>query len=199
VALRAQARGFAGPLAPFGVGEAAVQSMLLRVLDGGGTLIRGSPIVDTIQKGYARVPAAMRAQATTAAFAWAKGYLHSPAFATAYAKFRQQHRPAAAAGEAGSIDEVVRQRINAYVAELEGSKTALDVLSPADRAKGIKNIDDAIANARSPENAKGCGSPSNSSAAKTRRAISRPRAISMRNGRPIPRPTSERNSSTSWR
>jgi hypothetical protein len=153
-ALRAQTRA-SGPLSPFGVNEAAVQSMLLRVLDGGGVLIEGSQIVDTIQKGYARVPAAMRAQATTAAFAWAKSYLHSPAFAAAYAKFREQHRPATAVSEAGSIEEVVQRRIDAYVAQLEAGKKAFDVLSPADRAKGIKGIDDAIANARSAENVKG--------------------------------------------
>ena len=152
---RAAAPRAAGPLAPFGVGEAAVQSMLLRVLDGGGTLIKGAEIVSTIQKGYARVPVTMRAQATTAAFAWAKSYLHSPAFATAYAKFREEHRPAGATRETGSVDEIVQQRINAYVAQLEGSKNGLDVLSPADRAKAIKNIDDAIANARSPENVRG--------------------------------------------
>jgi hypothetical protein len=154
VALRAQTRTV-GPLAPFGVSEAAVQSMLLRVLDGGGVLIEGNQIVGAIQSGYARVPAAMRAQATTAAFAWAKSYLHSPAFATAYAKFREQHRPPGAVIEAGSIDEIVQRRIDEYVATLEQGKKNLDALSPADRAKGIKFIDDTIANARKPENVKG--------------------------------------------
>jgi hypothetical protein len=141
-----------GPLAPFGVGEAAVQSMLLRVLDGGGGLIEGSQIVGAIQNGYARVPVAMRAQATTAAFAWAKRYLHSPAFATAYAKFREEHRPDQAPVEAGSLDEIVQRRIDEYVAELEAGKKGFDVLPPADREKAIKGIDETIANARSPEN-----------------------------------------------
>lgn len=154
VALRAQTRAI-GALAPFGVSEAAVQSMLLRVLDGGGVLLEGSQIVGTIQSSYARVPVAMRAQATTAAFAWAKNYLHSPAFASAYAKFREQHRPRGAVIEAGSIDEIVQRRIDEYVATLEQGKKALDALSPADRAKGIQFIDEAIANARKPENVKG--------------------------------------------
>lgn len=156
IAVSAQTRAAGGPLAPFGVSEAAVQQMLLRVLDGGGTLIQGSQIVDTIQKGYERVPVPMRGQATIAAFAWAKSYLHSPAFASAYAKFREQHRPpATAADESGSSEDVAQRRINAYVAELESSKKALDGLAPADRAKGIKFLDDAIANARSPQNVKG--------------------------------------------
>jgi len=153
-ALGAQTRAI-GALAPFGVSEAAVQSMLLRVLDGGGVLIEGSQIVSTIQSGYARVPVAMRAQATTAAFAWAKRYLHSPAFATAYATFREQHRPAGVISEAGSIDQIVQRRIDEYVAQLEQGKKGLDVLSPADRAKAIKSVDEAIANARKPENVKG--------------------------------------------
>ena len=153
VAIRAQTRAI-GALAPFGVSESAVQSMLLSVLDGGGVLIEGSQIVGTIQIGYARVPVAMRAQATTTAFAWAKSYLHSPAFATAYAKFREQHRPRGAVIESGSVDEIVQRRINEYVAQLEEGKKGLDALSPADRAKGIKFIDDAIANARKPENVK---------------------------------------------
>lgn len=50
---------------------------------------------------------------------------------------------------------MAQRRINAYVAELESSKKALDGLPPADRAKGIKFLDDAIANARSPQNVKG--------------------------------------------
>jgi hypothetical protein len=154
VALRAQTRA-AGPLAPFGVGEAAVQSMLLRVLDGGGVLNEGNQIVGTIQNGYARVPVVMRAQATTAAFAWAKRYLHSPAFATAYARFREQHRPEGGVSEAGSIDEIVQRRIDQYVATLEQGKKGLDALSPDDRAKAIRFIDDAIANARTPENVQG--------------------------------------------
>jgi hypothetical protein len=154
VALRAQTRAI-GALAPFGVSEAAVQSMLLRVLDGGGVLLEGSLIVGTIQSGYARVPVAMRAQATTAAFAWAKSYLQSPAFAASYAKFREQHRPQGAVIEAGSTDEIVQRRIDEYVAQLEEGRKALDGLSPADRAKGIQFIDEAIANARKPENVKG--------------------------------------------
>jgi hypothetical protein len=154
VAIGAQTRAV-GPLTPFGVSEDDVQSMLMSVLDGGGVLLPGSQIVGTIQSGYARVPVAMRAQATTAAFAWAKNYLHSPAFANGYAKFREQHRPKGAVSEAGSIDEVVQRRIDEYVATLEQGKKGLDVLSPADRAKATKNVDEAIANARKPENVKG--------------------------------------------
>ena len=153
VTLGAQTRATTGPLAPFGVSEARVQSMLLRVLDGGGTLIPGAEIVGVVQDGYERVPAAMRARATTAAFGWAKQYLSSPAFATAYARFREGHKPAGS-GVTGSLDEAVQQEINTTVATFEASKKGLDVLAPDIRAKTLKNIDDEIARWRSPETAR---------------------------------------------
>lgn len=150
VTLGAQTRATPGPLAPFGVSEARVQSLLLRVLDGGGTLIPGAEIVGVVQSGYERVPVAMRARATTAAFAWAKQYLSSPAFATAYAKFREEHKPAGSS-ITGSLDAAVQQEIDKTVATLEAGRKGLDVLAPDVRAKALKNLDDEIARWKSPE------------------------------------------------
>jgi len=143
-----------GPLAPFGVSEVAVRSQILEVVDRG--LIPGSQIVATVQAGYERVPVAMRGLATTAAFAWAKSFASSPAFASAYAKLREEHRPRAVAA-AGSIDEQVSKEIDEQIAAYEQSRKNMSQvpLSPAERAAVMKGIDDALARVKSPEYRKG--------------------------------------------
>jgi hypothetical protein len=49
------------------------------------------------------------------------------------------------------VDAAVQQQITSSIAELESSKKALDILSAADRAKALKNVDDMIARMRTSE------------------------------------------------
>jgi hypothetical protein len=142
------ARPATGPLAPFGVSEASVRAELLQCVSGGGAV--SNNFLAIVQQGYERVPVPMRAAATTAAFAWAKSYVTSPAFTTAYAKYRDEHKPKGATSTL-SIDEEVQKRIAEIVAAYELAKKGLDGLEPATRAKALKNIDDEIARYKSPE------------------------------------------------
>ena len=142
------ARSLTGPLAPFGVSEATVRTQLLDSVSGGGEI--SNRLVLTIEEGYQRIPVAMRGAATSAAFAWARSYVSSPAFTALYAKYRDEHRPAGAA-ITESLDDEVQKRIAATILEFEGFRTAFDGLDPATRAQGLKNIDDEIARYKSPE------------------------------------------------
>jgi hypothetical protein len=139
-----------GPFAPFKVSEAAVRTEILKSVSQGGEVSAG--LVAMILEGYDRVPAPLRAAATTAAFAWAKNYVSSPAFAAAYAQYREEHKPAGRAASTEAIDVDVQKEIAQLVAQLEASKAALGVLDAATRAKVIANIDDQIARFKSPEN-----------------------------------------------
>ena len=151
-ALSAQtAKPAPGQLAPFGVSEATVRTLLLDSVSGGGEV--SARLRSVIQDGYDRMPAAARAAATTAAFAWAKSYLSSPAFATVYAQYRDEHKPAGA-GNTNSIDVEVQKQMADMVAQLEESKKTLGFLDAATRAKVIKSIDDQIAQYKTPEYAR---------------------------------------------
>jgi hypothetical protein len=144
----AQAPPASGPFAPFKVSEAAVRTEILKSVSQGGGV--SSSLLAMIRDGYDRVPAPLRAAATTAAFAWAKSYVSSPAFAAAYAQYREEHKPAGGAANTDPIDVEVEKEIARLVAELEASKSALGVLDAATRAKVIKSIDDQIAHFKSP-------------------------------------------------
>jgi hypothetical protein len=133
-------------LAPFGVSEAAVRTMMLDAVAQGGY---GSVRV-AVWKGYDRMPAAMRPAATSAAFAWAKAYVNSAAFKTAYAKVREEHKPDGATSS-GSIDAEVQKLIDQMLQAYEQSKQAVANLPPANRAKELANIDQMIAQVKSPQ------------------------------------------------
>jgi len=139
-----------GPLTPFGVSEATVRTLLLESVSGGGEI--SNRLLGMIQDGYDRMPVAMRGAATTAAFSWAKSYVSSPAFTTAYAQYRDEHKPAGGAVSTDSLDAEVQKQIADMIATLEEGKKALGGLDPATRAQATKNIDDQIAQYKSPEN-----------------------------------------------
>lgn len=150
VGVGGQARTPSVPLAPFGVTEATVRTQLLNSVSGGGEI--SNRLLVMIEEGYQRIPVAMRGLATAAAFAWARSYVSSPAFTTAYAQYREEHKPQGAPVSTGSVDEEIQKEVAALVAQLEASKKALDILDPATREKAIKNVDDQIAQYKSPEN-----------------------------------------------
>ena len=155
-ALPAQvARPAQSPLSPFGVSEATVRTQLLASVSGNS----GQPsnqLLSFIQEGYQRIPVSMRAAATTAAFTWAKNYVNSPAFNTAYAQYRNERKPAGGAVSTDSVEVEAQKEIASLIAELEEIKKGVsDTLAPATRAEAIKNIDDQIARYRDPEMLRG--------------------------------------------
>src|SRR5690348_17147485 len=125
----AQQRGAApaptGPLTPFGATEARVRTLLVGSVSGGGEI--ANELLVLIQEGYQRVPVATRGPATTAAFAWAKAYINSTAFATEYAKARDEHKPVGGV-TSDSIDGEVQKTIAKQIADLEESKRNMAML-----------------------------------------------------------------------
>ena len=136
------------PLAPFGASEAAVRKLILDTVSGGGN-IRGSGLPTLIQRGYTKIPPASRAAATTAVFAWAKAFTDSAAFTTAYARFRDEHKPQTAGNT--SVDAAVTKQIEETLKHFENSRKAVEILPPADRAKALATIDQSVAQVKSPE------------------------------------------------
>ena len=98
--------------------------------------------VTTVRHAYERLPAAARTSAVTAAFAWAKAYVTSATFATAYAAARQQAKPAGVAA-GPSVDEELKKKVDDERASLEESKKGLGFLPEADRATALKALQDA--------------------------------------------------------
>jgi hypothetical protein len=138
----------ASALAPFGASEAAVRAELLDAMSGAGDFVLRFLV--SIVRGYDRVSAAARGPATAAAFGWFKVFVSSPAFASAYTKFRDEHKPAGVAA-ASSIDDEVKKQIADMIARTEESRQAVAALPPADRTKAIANIDQMIAMFRTPK------------------------------------------------
>jgi hypothetical protein len=145
------ARPAQSPLSPFGVSEATVRTQLLESVSGNS----GQPsnrLLSLIQDGYQRIPVSMRAAATTAAFTWAKSYVSSPTFTTAYAQYREERKPEGGVVSTDSIDVEAQKQIADLIAQLEEIKKGIPAnLDPATRAGAIKNIDDQVARYRSPE------------------------------------------------
>lgn len=137
-----------GPLAPFGVTEAAARRAVLGAANGGADAV--AAFAYALERGYDRVAADSRPAATTAALTWLKTYLGSPAFAAEYEKSRAEHKPEATA-ETAAIDEAVRKQIADEIAEIEAGRTGGDILPPKDRAGYNATIDGMIAERRKPE------------------------------------------------
>jgi len=129
-------RQAAGPL---GVGDAAARALLIDAMSGGGGLHDNVKVVDVIWKAYDRTPVAARAALTTAAFAWAKAWMSSPAFKAEYTRIRDEHRPPGAAAE-GSIDDEIKKLRDEMLAAFQESRKLAANLPPADRDKYLANI-----------------------------------------------------------
>lgn len=126
---------------PFGMTEAAARKLLLETIQNGGFPNDYMAIVGVVQRAYDRMPAAARGPATTAAFAWAKSFVQSPAFAAAWAAVREEHRPAGSA-PAESIDAEARRIIDEKLAVIEQTRQVLATLNlpPAERAKNLAQL-----------------------------------------------------------
>ena len=138
-------------LALFGVAEATARKLLLDVLPNGGYPGQQMTIVTTVMRAYDKMPAAARAAATTAAFAWAKRYVSSPEFAAAYQDVRTAQKPAGAAAPA-SVDAEVKKFIDDAMAASAEVRQMAAKMPPAEAAKLLEQIKAQEAQLKSPEN-----------------------------------------------
>jgi len=133
---------------PLGIAEATARALIV-----GGVrdprLSSTHASVAAVRHGYERLPASARGAAVTAAFVWAKAYVNSPAFTTAYAAARQNAKPAGLPPEEMTVDAELKKRVDDKRAEIAEAKQALAAaVPPADRAAAmaeVKKVEDTLA------------------------------------------------------
>lgn len=134
---------------PLGVGDAAARKLLAEALPNGGYPLETMELVQTVRRAYARMPAAARGAATTAAFSWAKRYVQSSAFTAAYAEARNGQKPE---GPATTADAELKKYLDEAEASAAMGRQIAANLPPAERDKLLKEIEERNAQLRNPEN-----------------------------------------------
>jgi hypothetical protein len=107
--------------------------------------IRRSEVVEIGRKAFYKLPLATRGPAATALFAWAKAYVGSPAFKTAYTQRRRDVLGPDTPTAQPSLDDEVQAQINEM--ETEPRRVTQDCRVTAARERGA-----------APEDARGAGS-----------------------------------------
>ena len=117
-------------LAQFGLTEASARSLLFEEMKSQRGGHRRGAIEVAGHRAFYKLPPAARGPAATALFAWAKAYVNSPGFKTAYAQFRK---------DAGPVDERPGPSADAQAAEMKANQDMVrqiaEKLPPAERDK----------------------------------------------------------------
>ena len=113
--------------------------------------VRRVAIVETGRRAFYRLPAGARGPAATALFAWAKAYVASPAFKTAYAQRRRDVLGPDTPTAQPSIDDEVQAQINEMRQSLAESRKMAASLPPASAAQLLKSIEEQEAKINSGE------------------------------------------------
>jgi hypothetical protein len=147
-----------GPAGPLGVADALARKFLVDAVLGDSyrtykSNLIVSDFVQTVARAYAKIPAAARGPATTAAFAWARAYLSSPGFAASYAKQREEQRPEGAANVA-SVDDQIKKMMDEQSTALAESRKMAASLPEKDRAAFLAKLQEMEAQLKSPERLK---------------------------------------------
>jgi hypothetical protein len=149
------AQTVAGPL---GVADATARKLIVGAVLGDLYRTYESPsasndFIQTVARAYAKLPAAARGPATTAAFAWAKRYVSSPAFAAAYAEQREGQRPAGVES-VPSVDDQIKKMMDEQAANLVMARKMAESIPEKDRAAFLASLKEQEAQANSPERLK---------------------------------------------
>jgi len=141
-------------LAQLGLTEATARTFLLDEVKAQGHS-RTSAIAITGTRAFLKLPAAARGPAATALFAWAKSYVNSAAFKTAYANVRRDAGANLAAKQYDlTVDEAVKKQIDDALADLERAKQAAAAFPAAERAAMLAAWKEQEAYLRNPNTAK---------------------------------------------
>ena len=147
-----RAQGAAGPL---GVADATARKFIVDAIGNDAfktyqaSTVR-SDFVQTVSRALDRLPAAARGPATTAAFAWARAYTSTPAFAAEYAKTRAAKQPADAA-PASSVDDALKKRMDEMLARITEGRKMAAAMPEKDRAGLLASLAEQEARMKSPE------------------------------------------------
>src|SRR5205823_737149 len=134
-------------LGPLGIADATARTLVVGGLRD-PQLSSTHASVTAVRRAYERLPAPGRDAAVAAAFAWAKAYVGSPAFGSAYAAARQNAKPAGLPPEEMPVDAELKKLVDEKRATLEESKRGLAALPPGpDRTQilgELKTIEDML-------------------------------------------------------
>jgi hypothetical protein len=124
-----------GVLAQLGLTEASARTFLLQELKSEHAADSRGGIYVAGHRAFYKLPPAARGAAATSLFAWAKAYVSSPAFKTAYAQFRK---------DAGPVDNRPGPSAESLAAEDKTSqemvRQILEKLPPAEREKLLAQL-----------------------------------------------------------
>lgn len=125
-------------LAPLGLTDAQARTFLFDELKG-QTTGRRTRIAVTGHRAFYKLPAAARGPAATALFAWARAYVGSAAFKTAYAQYRQDANPLDTRASK-AVDQQVADQLAEALASIEQARTMAATLPPADRDRFLAQV-----------------------------------------------------------
>lgn len=133
---------------PLGIADATARTLVMGGLRD-PRLSSAHASVTAVRHAYERLPASGRDAAVTAAFAWAKAYVASPAFTSAYAAARQKAKPAGLPPEEMTVEAELKQKVDEKRATLAESKRVLATVpaSNPDRAQAaadLKQLEDML-------------------------------------------------------
>jgi hypothetical protein len=138
-----------GGLAQLGLTETAARNFVLDEIKSPASG-RRSAITTAGTRAFLKLAPAARGPAASALFAWAKTYVNSVAFKTAYANMRSNSIPQQKQYDL-SVEEAVKKELDAQLAALEQLKQAAASLPAADAAKILESVRQQEALLRSPE------------------------------------------------
>jgi hypothetical protein len=138
-----------GGVAQLGLTETAARNFVLDEIKSPASG-RRSAIAIAGTRGFLMLPPAARGPAASALFAWAKTYVNSVPFKTAYATMRTDRIPQPKQ-YALSVEETVQKNLDEQLAGIEQLKKAAASMPAADAAKLLQNVKQQEAFLRSPE------------------------------------------------
>jgi hypothetical protein len=142
-----------GALAQLGLTEAGARIFVLDEIKSPATS-RGSGIAVAGTRAFLRLPASARGPAATALFGWAKAYVGSPAFRTAYANHRRDVIGPDDGPSPPSVDDELGKLIDETKAGIAQARAIAATLPPADAANMLKLVAEQEARLASGETAK---------------------------------------------
>jgi hypothetical protein len=140
-----------GVLAQLGLTEARAREFVLAEVKSPSAPTRRSAIAVAGHRGFYKLPRAARGPAATALFAWAKAYVTSAAFTTAYAEYRRGVIGTTEQSAAPSVDARLQAELEEMRAAMEQARQMAASLPPADRATLLAKIGEQEARIASPQ------------------------------------------------
>ncbi len=129
-----------GGLGQLGLTETAARNFVMGEVRSTATN-RRSDIVQTGRRAFLKLPRNARGPAAMALFAWAKTYVNSASFKTAYAGMRRDVVGSGPGLSQPTVDQEVQKAIDEQKAGMAQFRKAAAAMSPADREKMLKVIE----------------------------------------------------------